>query len=161
MAVGDLAFYYSLYLWLRRSSHFMTSIISSYAVIWQKKVKGRVVSIANAIRGWTWRDIFRLISWKGYHIPRTELTIVVYRSATMWSGYSTYSVGKIKLSIFFNRLIWKMDELSPLFMVGYFNTSNVDFKVRCVLIEMKPHCTHCIHPPCCIHLLASWIGNSA
>ena len=40
-----------------------------------------------------------------------------FNSATVWSGSSTYSKGYIDRSIFFKRLIWKMDKLSLSFMV--------------------------------------------
>ena len=84
----------------------------------------------------------------------------------MWSGSSTYLMDIINRSIFFKRLIWKMDALSPSsIIVIYFNTNNVDFELRCVVVKKEKkkltgRSTHCAHPPRRIQLSPSWIGNS-
>ena len=35
-----------------------------------------------------------------------------------------------------------MDEL-----IVYYNTGIVDFELRCVVVKLKPHRTHCVNPP--------------
>ena len=64
-------------------------------------------------------------------------------------------------SIFFKSIIFKMDKISPLFTVVYFDASNVNFETYLRRGQNKiPH-THRANLPSHIQLFPSWFGNQA